>query len=124
MRPHRKKDDNGLDSKSLIDDVFKTATPHDRSVFDPSWQCWIDFKTQKRQKYVPIGERWALKRLYKLTNGDINRAVECIEYSIAQNYTGIFEPNTYSNGKNNQTSNGGKRSTEPSGDYSADKMRF
>ena len=63
------------------------------------WQNWIDYKTQRKEKYVPIGERAAIKNLFKISKGDIKIAEEIINHSIAQGWKGLFELKNNENGQ-------------------------
>lgn len=54
---------------------------------------WLEYKAEKRQKYGgPSSIQKMINRLYKLSKGNPERAMEITEFSIANNYQGIFEP--------------------------------
>ena len=50
---------------------------------------WMRYKAEKRQGYKPIGYRAMIKHLFKNFSSE-QEVIDAIEYSMAQNYQGIF----------------------------------
>lgn len=74
--------------------------PWSDKLFVDAWAQWLDYKkTQHRFSYKnPKTEQAAVKYLNQLANGQMDRAIEIINYSIAQAYKGFYEPNYLKNG--------------------------
>lgn len=63
---------------------------------------WLKYKAEKKQNYKETGFITFLKKLGKMSNGNPTLAMEIIEHSMANNYSGLFPPK----GKQNlQTAN-------------------
>jgi hypothetical protein len=70
--------------------------PLQTAEFAAAWQDWLEYrKERKLPKYVPKGVQMQWKRLARWGP---ERAIAAIEYSIAQNYQGIFEEKQPTNG--------------------------
>ena len=67
---------------------------------------WEQYRKEKRNTLTPSGRTAFLKKCEAW--GDL-RAIAAIDHSIAQGWTGCFEPKTDANG----TITGGRRSTDP-----------
>ena len=67
--------------------------------FEAAWQLWKKYKSEKGARYKPIGEQSALVKLSKDYPNE-QAAIAAMEYSMAQNYQGIFPPkkDLFSNG--------------------------
>jgi len=55
-------------------------------------EMWIAYKKEKRQTYKPRGLEALKKKLLQLSNGNPEYAKEIVEYSMGNNYTGLFSP--------------------------------
>lgn len=77
-------------SKPITNPDTKEQLPWSTDTFEFAWNEWLTYKKEKRKKYTPTGERKALSRLYKITEGNEALAIDAINFSIAQNYQGIF----------------------------------
>ena len=53
---------------------------------------WLAYKKEKRQKYQPRGLAALKKKLLKMSNGNPEYAKVIVEYSMGNNYTGLFAP--------------------------------
>jgi uncharacterized protein YdaU (DUF1376 family) len=84
-----------ITGKYVIDKAVKTYTEVDyiwkEQVFKDAWSAWCKYKKlEHRQKYkTPLSESRAIKHLHKITNGNLEMALEAIEESMGQNYQGI-----------------------------------
>lgn len=55
-------------------------------------EMWLAYKKEKRQTYKPRGLEALKKKLLQLSNGNPEYAKEIVEYSMGNNYTGLFSP--------------------------------
>ena len=55
-------------------------------------EMWISYKKEKRQTYKPRGLEALKKKLLQLSNGNPEYAKVIVEYSMGNNYTGLFAP--------------------------------
>ena len=53
---------------------------------------WLAYKKEKRQAYKPRGLEALKKKLLQLSNGNPEYAKIIVEYSMGNNYTGLFAP--------------------------------
>lgn len=53
---------------------------------------WLAYKKEKRQAYRPRGLEALKKKLLQLSNGNPEYAKVIVEYSMGNNYTGLFSP--------------------------------
>lgn len=53
---------------------------------------WLAYKKEKRQTYKPRGLAALKKKLLQLSNGNPEYAKVIVEYSMGNNYTGLFAP--------------------------------
>lgn len=53
---------------------------------------WLAYKREKRQTYKPRGLAALKKKLLQLSNGNPEYAKVIVEYSMGNNYTGLFAP--------------------------------
>ncbi len=61
----------------------------DTPEFRAAWQEWLTHRKEKRQKLTPTAIKRQLATLEKM---GVKRATAAIEHSVANGYTGIFEP--------------------------------
>ena len=53
---------------------------------------WLAYKKEKRQTYKPRGLEALKKKLLQLSSGNPEYAKVIVEYSMGNNYTGLFSP--------------------------------
>lgn len=53
---------------------------------------WLAYKKEKHQTYKPRGLAALKKKLLQLSNGNPEYAKVIVEYSMGNNYTGLFAP--------------------------------
>jgi len=59
--------------------------------FKETWELFREFRNKElKKKLTPLSERMALKRLMKLSNGNIDIAIAIVEQSIANSWRGLF----------------------------------
>ncbi len=77
----------------LKPEVFSFKLPEclDTPSFQAAWTHWVMHRKEKKlSSYKPIGMK---SQFTKLAAMGAVRAIAAIEFSISQNYQGIFEPN-------------------------------
>jgi len=85
----------------------------------PAWAEWNEYRKQaKLRAYTPIGAKKQVKVLVAL---GVTRAVAAIEYSIRQNFQGIYEERENQNGNNKSDGRPNSRRLECAPDYSGIK---
>jgi hypothetical protein len=57
--------------------------------FAAAWKLWLTHRKEKRQPITPTS---AAQQLKKLATMGLKRAIEALEHSIANGWTGVFEP--------------------------------
>jgi hypothetical protein len=64
--------------------------------FAQSWQEWLTYRKERRlPAYKPMGLQKTLSRLIQLANNNEAEAIAIIDYSISQNYQGLFKEKRY-----------------------------
>ena len=80
---------------------FEITTEQKQEEYYPckeALEMWLAYKKEKRQKYQPRGLAALKKKLLKMSSGNPEYAKVIVEYSMGNNYTGLFAPkNNYAN---------------------------
>lgn len=80
---------------------FEITTEQKQEEYYPckeALEMWLAYKKEKRQTYKPRGLEALKKKLLQLSNGNPEYAKVIVEYSMGNNYTGLFAPkNNYAN---------------------------
>lgn len=74
---------------------FEITTEQKQEEYYPckeALEMWLAYKKEKRQTYKPRGLEALKKKLLQLSNGNPECAKEIVEYSMGNNYTGLFSP--------------------------------
>ena len=74
---------------------FEITTEQKQEEYYPckeALEMWLAYKKEKRQTYKPRGLEALKKKLLQLSNGNPEYAKEIVEYSMGNNYTGLFSP--------------------------------
>ena len=84
-------------SFSLGNDLydFEITTEQKQEEYYPCKEAldmWLAYKREKRQTYKPRGLAALKKKLLQLSNGNPEYAKVIVEYSMGNNYTGLFAP--------------------------------
>ena len=66
--------------------------PQDDYPLQDALDAWLAYKKERKQAYKPRGLATVKKRLMQLSGGNPAYAVEIVEFSIANNYAGLFAP--------------------------------
>lgn len=61
------------------------------SLFQNVVQVWMHYKIEKKQKYTQSGIEQCVKRLIKISNGNVQVAEAIVSQSMANNWAGLFE---------------------------------
>jgi hypothetical protein len=85
--------------------------PIDKKGLDEAVDLWLEYKKEKRQNYKGTkSTQVMINNLWKMSNGNFSRAMEIVEFSMGNNYSGLVEPRQ---SKNNFTSNAHQPSSIP-----------
>ena len=80
---------------------FEITTEQKQEEYYPckeALEMWLAYKKEKRQTYKPRGLEDLKKKILQLSNGNPEYAKVIVEYSMGNNYTGLFSPKiNYSN---------------------------
>lgn len=74
---------------------FEITTEQKQEEYYPckeALEMWLAYKKEKRQTYKPRGLEALKKKLLQLSNGNPEYAKVIVEYSMGNNYTGLFTP--------------------------------
>ena len=74
---------------------FEITTEQKQEEYYPCKEAldmWLAYKKEKRQTYKPRGLKALKKKLLQLSNGNPEYAKVIVEYSMGNNYTGLFAP--------------------------------
>ena len=74
---------------------FEITTEQKQEEYYPCKEAldmWLAYKKEKRQTYKPRGLAALKKNLLQLSNGNPEYAKVIVEYSMGNNYTGLFAP--------------------------------
>lgn len=74
---------------------FEITTEQKQEEYYPckeALEMWLAYKKEKRQTYKPRGLEALKKKLLQLSNGNPEYAKVIVEYSMSNNYTGLFSP--------------------------------
>lgn len=74
---------------------FEITTEQKQEEYYPCKEAldmWLAYKKEKRQTYKPRGLEALKKKLLQLSNGNPEYAKLIVEYSMGNNYTGLFAP--------------------------------
>ena len=63
----------------------------DPEKYPPSFQKWLAYKKERKQKYTPTGEKQCLEKLKKLSNWNEDIAIQIVDQSIERGWSGLFE---------------------------------
>jgi len=76
--------------------------------FAQAWQEWLAYRKERRLPcYKPVGLKKTLSRLIQLSDNNESEAIKIIDYSISQNYQGLFKEKSYANSQTHQFSRSG-----------------
>ncbi|MQM58502.1 hypothetical protein F7D97_10255 [Prevotella copri] len=74
---------------------FEITTEQKQEEYYPckeALEMWLAYKKEKRQTYKPRGLEALKKKLLQLSSGNPEYAKVIVEYSMGNNYTGLFAP--------------------------------
>jgi hypothetical protein len=60
--------------------------------WDEIFILWLEYKSERKEKYGKIGMDQMIKKLFKFSNNDPILAMQIIKDSIGNNYSGFFAP--------------------------------
>lgn len=69
------------------------AAQVDARGLDDAVRAWLEYKAEKKQKYAGVKSiQIMINNLYKISEGDPQKAMKVVEFSIGNNYSGLYEP--------------------------------
>ena len=68
--------------------------------FKPIMADWLAYKSERGQTYRPLGLQRCYVRLLTLSGNDAAKARRIVDFSIANNYSGLFPPHDQDNSAN------------------------
>jgi hypothetical protein len=77
------------DTKKDIKTAPPLALPFDSADFVLFWSNWEQHRKEKKAKLTPTGKKMQLEKLKDMGE---HRAIAALKYSLANGWTGIFEP--------------------------------
>lgn len=75
-----------------LTDFEAVGQPQDDYPLQDALDVWLAYKKERHQAYKPRGLTMAKKRLLQMSNGSADFAMQIVEFSIANNYSGLFAP--------------------------------
>lgn len=93
------KDLSDFDAEEQQAEVVEEVKPQEEIyICQEALDRWLAYKKEKRQTYKPRGLEALKKKLLQLSSGNPEYAKVIVEYSMGNNYTGLFAPkNNYAN---------------------------
>jgi hypothetical protein len=92
--------------QTWLNDFFpkKSRRNIDLSAVEPAFQPimadWLVYKSERGQTYRPLGLQRCYARLLTLSGNDAAKARRIVDFSIANNYSGLFPPHDQDNSAN------------------------
>ena len=92
--------------QTWLNDFFpkKSRRNIDLSAVEPAFQPimadWLAYKSERGQTYRPLGLQRCYERLLRLSGNDAAKARRIVDFSIANNYSGLFPPHDQDNSAN------------------------
>lgn len=92
--------------QTWLNDFFpkKSRRNIDLSAVEPAFQPimadWLAYKSERGQTYRPLGLQRCYVRLLTLSGNDAAKARRIVDFSIANNYSGLFPPHNQDNSAN------------------------
>ncbi|WP_370753067.1 DUF4373 domain-containing protein [Alistipes putredinis] len=92
--------------QTWLNDFFpkKSRRNIDLSAVEPAFQPimadWLAYKSERGQTYLPLGLQRCYVRLLTLSGNDAAKARRIVDFSIANNYSGLFPPHDQDNSAN------------------------
>lgn len=92
--------------QTWLNDFFpkKSRRNIDLSAVEPAFQPimadWLAYKSEREQTYRPLGLQRCYVRLLTLSGHDAAKARRIVDFSIANNYSGLFPPHDQDNSAN------------------------
>lgn len=87
------KDLSDFEAEEQQAEVVEEVKPQEEIyICQEALDMWLAYKKEKRQTYKPRGLEALKKRLLQLSSGNPEYAKVIVEYSMGNNYTGLFAP--------------------------------
>lgn len=87
------KDLSDFEAEEQQAEVVEEVKPQEEIyICQEALDMWLEYKKEKRQTYKPRGLEALKKKLLQLSSGNPEYAKVIVEYSMGNNYTGLFAP--------------------------------
>ena len=87
------KDLSDFEAEEQQAEVVEEVKPQEEIyICQEALDMWLAYKKEKRQKYQPRGLAALKKKLLKMSNGNPEYSKVIVEYSMGNNYAGLFAP--------------------------------
>lgn len=87
------KDLSDFEAEEQQAEVVEEVKPQEEIyICQEALDMWLAYKKEKRQTYKPRGLEALKKKLLQLSSGNPEYAKVIVEYSMGNNYTGLFAP--------------------------------
>ena len=87
------KDLSDFEAEEQQAEVVEEVKPQEQIyICQEALDMWLAYKKEKRQTYKPRGLEALKKKLLQLSSGNPEYAKVIVEYSMGNNYTGLFAP--------------------------------
>lgn len=75
-----------------LDDFMVEEPTQESYPLQKALDTWCAYKKERKQAYKPRGLAMVKKRLMQMSNGNPDYAMQIVEFSISNNYAGLFTP--------------------------------
>ena len=87
------KDLSDFEAEEQQAEVVEEVKPQEQIyICQEALDMWLAYKKEKRQTYTPRGLEALKKKLLQLSSGNPEYAKVIVEYSMGNNYAGLFAP--------------------------------
>ena len=76
-----------------LSDFKEEKPPQDEYPCQEALDVWLAYKKERKQAYKPRGLAVLKKKLLQMSNGNPDYAMQIVEFSMGNNYSGLFAPN-------------------------------
>lgn len=73
-------------------DFDTESPPQEKYPCQKALDMWLEYKKERRQAYKPRGLAALKKKLFQMSNGNPDYAIQIVEFSMGNNYSGLFAP--------------------------------
>lgn len=75
-----------------LSDFDTESPPQEEYPCQKALDMWLEYKKERRQAYKQRGLAALKKKLLQMSNGNPDYAIQIVEFSMSNNYSGLFAP--------------------------------